>query len=179
MKMKYNKPIINIFEIKEELVTNYEEEAKKEYKKIINNYKKVIDETVKIIKYDLGIIELKSYLIYRIGFLVELFLKYVLYKNNCLNMDELKNIGHNIPLLFNKVKESNIDEITKNTCTSIKNTLSKYKDGDNQCINFCHYVHYRYNYNNVILINENTLSSIEKNRSKEITECIARTIEKE
>lgn len=155
-------------------IIKIEKEKQLKLHAIIKNYKKLVKANVRNLERMIDYEKNKSIIVYNLGLLIELFLKFILLRFGFSNFDELGNYKHNISTMFRIILDNSSDSKLIKICEQIKERASLIKQSDGNKVNYNNYTDFRYNHKKdkleLIFIDDITENDIKY--LKEVIECI-------
>ena len=141
---------------------------------LIKHYERNYYENYNMLEYMLKNNINKAFIIYQLGWLIELVLKYELRKFTNLKINEISNYKHDIFSLMKKVQDNNCSIIVRTNINKLKVQLSLFKDDFGNKINFFKFTDYRYNHekDKESLITTSILTKEESEKIEEVLSCL-------
>ena len=113
---------------------------------LIIYYKKNFMQNKNLIKFMISGKNSKAFIIYQLGWLIEIVLKYILIKNTSLEIKDISNFKHDIFSMMEKIKVSNCGNAICSNINKLRERLRLFRDESGNKLNFSKYTAYRYNH---------------------------------
>ncbi len=140
---------------------------------IKKEYQSNIRINILMLKIMLSTNDRKSTIVYQMGFVIELTLKYRLLSEKSL--EYIGKLNHDLEALFKVIEQAEIDNIEKISYIDLYDKMKKIKRGINKEIAFNEYNDLKYNHKKgetILIIPDNKISKKDIERVKEVIKCV-------
>lgn len=156
------------------VINTAENDGQNKRQELIENYEELVILNIKNLKRIIENETNKSFIMYNVGLLLELFYKMVLIEDSAMAIEKIGELNHNLSEIYKNIEEKCNNNLIKSICEKIKRRASLIKMSNGNGINYNNYHDFRYNheigdYNLLFIdkINDKDIKYI-----KEVLECI-------